>query len=81
MQITRPVSPKGQVVIPKDIRKILGLSEGKSEIIFEIENDVVKLRKKDKLKILEEFCTIARTGKDITQEDLEKIEEDSYDLS
>ena len=44
-------------------------------------NKEVRIKKKDSKRILEEFFTIARTkGKDITLEELKKIEDESYDL-
>lgn len=80
MEITRDVGEKGQVVIPIDIRRILGIKE-RSKIVFEVLNKEVRIKKKDSKRILEEFFTIARTkGKDITLEELKKIEDESYDL-
>ncbi len=80
MEFVREVGDKGQVVIPKDIRILLGIKE-RSRIVFEISNKEVKIKKKDSKKILEEFFTIARTKrKDITLEELKKIEDESYDL-
>ncbi len=82
MIIEREVGRKGQVVIPKDIRKLLGLQEGNRKVLFEVEDNEVKLkRKNNSKKILQKFFTIARTkGKDLTLKDLKKIEEESYDL-
>ena len=82
MIIEREIGKKGQVVIPKDIRKLLGLQQGNNRIIFEIEDNEIKLKRKDSSKkILQKFFTIARTeGKDLTIKDLKKIEEESYDL-
>jgi AbrB family looped-hinge helix DNA binding protein len=82
MIVTRQIGEKGQVVIPRDIRQMLNLQSG-SKVIFEVEKQEVKLKKKkDERKILEEFFTIARTkGKDVTLEELKRIEDESYDLS
>lgn len=81
MIIKRPIGEKGQVVIPKDIRKLLNLKKGE-EVVFEVKDDEVNLKKdKDPKEFLEKFFTIARTrGKDLTFKDLRKIEEESYDL-
>ncbi len=81
MIIKRSIGEKGQVVIPKDIRELLNLRSGEN-IVFEIKNSEVKLRKEeDTKKILEKFFTIARTKKkDITLEEIRRIEEESYDL-
>ncbi|MGQ9721997.1 MAG: AbrB/MazE/SpoVT family DNA-binding domain-containing protein [Candidatus Jordarchaeum sp.] len=40
----RVIGPKGQVVIPKDIRDALGLREG-SEVVIEMKGDEVVLRR------------------------------------
>lgn len=82
MIMEREIGKKGQVVIPKDIRQLLGLEKENSKVIFEVEDNEVKLKRKDDpKKILQKFFTIARTrGKDLTLKDLKKIEEESYDI-
>ncbi len=81
MIIKRQIGEKGQVVIPKDIREFLKLKIG-SKISFEIKDKEVILKQDEDIKeFLHEFFTIARTkNKDLTLEDLKKIEEESYDL-
>lgn len=80
MEITREVGEKGQVVIPMDIRNMLGIKK-KSKIIFEVENNQVKIKKQDSKRILDEFFTSARMpGKGLTLKELKEIEEESYDL-
>lgn len=46
MLITK-VSKKGQIVIPKEVRKTVGISEG-DEMIVDVERDRVTLRVKPK---------------------------------
>ena len=60
MIIRRSLGEKGQVVIPKDIREILGLKKG-NEVVFEVKEKGVMIKKADVKKILEEFFTIARS--------------------
>ncbi len=81
MIIKRQIGEKGQVVIPKDIRTLLGL-RAKSSVVFEVENSQVKIKsEKEPEKLVKEFFTVARTkGKGITLEDIKKIEDGSYDL-
>ena len=43
MEFVREVGDKGQVVIPKDIRILLGIKE-RSRIVFEISNKEVKIK-------------------------------------
>jgi AbrB family looped-hinge helix DNA binding protein len=56
MELERTVSEKGQIVIPEDIRRRLGLKPG-SEVIFDIEDGAVKIKpKKSPEEFVEEFC-------------------------
>lgn len=80
MIIRRQIGEKGQVVIPKDIRNMLGLRAGE-EVVFEVMNNEVKLKKEeDAEKIVNDFINIARLKKGLTLVDLKKIEDESYDL-
>lgn len=80
MEIIRQIGEKGQVVIPKDIRKMLGVRE-KQEIVFLVENNEVKLRKKQTAdEWMKNFLKYRKKGKSMTLEELKKIEDESYDL-
>ncbi len=80
MEIIREVGKKGQVVIPKDIREFLGLKKGE-KVIFEVQNNEVRIKKGDSEKVLEKFFTLARTkSKNLTLKELKKIEDESYNL-
>ena len=80
MIIKRPIGEKGQVVIPKDIRELLGLKRG-NDVVFEVDDNEVKLKKEDPKDILEKFFTTIKKKKNITLEEIRKIEDESYDLS
>ncbi|MEK6878989.1 MAG: AbrB/MazE/SpoVT family DNA-binding domain-containing protein [Nanoarchaeota archaeon] len=79
MIIKREIGEKGQIVIPKDIRRHLGLNAGTS-VIFEVKDNEVIMKKENPKEILEKFFTAIKKKKNITLEELRKIEEESYDL-
>ena len=56
------VSPRGQIVIPKDIRKSLGIFPGKKLIVM-IRDEEVLLRKIEKVSIEEISEKIEKTAK------------------
>ncbi len=66
------VGPKGQVVIPKIFRDMKKISPG-SQVIFELKDDVILLRKKeeygDPIKLMEQ---IAKPGKNLKKYNLDK---------
>ena len=54
----RKVGPKGQIVIPKEIRDTLGLREGAS-LVFSLSGDVIELRPEPRPEeILRRFLTV-----------------------
>ena len=59
MIIEREVGEKGQVVIPKDIRKFLGLNKG-SKVVFEFKDKEIVLKSKDPVEFLEDFLNIPK---------------------
>ena len=80
MEITRQLGDKGQIVIPKDVRAMLKVKENQ-EITFVIENNEVKLKKKQTAEEwMKHFLRYRKKGKSMTLEELKKIEDESYDL-
>ncbi|PIN93210.1 hypothetical protein COU54_04040 [Candidatus Pacearchaeota archaeon CG10_big_fil_rev_8_21_14_0_10_31_24] len=80
MIFRREIGAKGQVVIPKDIRTILGVT-GKDEIIFEVKDKEVTIKNKQTPEdFLKEFFKYKNTGNRISLKELKKLEEESYDL-
>ena len=78
MVIERKVGEKGQVVIPKDIRKFLGLKMGK-KIIFEFRGDEVVLRGADPRTFLDEFLNVPkRLRRGLTMHDVKKTLGETY---
>lgn len=54
----RRIGPKGQIVLPRDIRLNLGLRTG-SEVVFHTKDkNIIMEPAEDQLKILDEFCTL-----------------------
>lgn len=80
MIIIRQLGEKGQVVIPKDVREILGLKE-RENIVFEIKDKEVNIKKEqDPEEFLVDFLNMPKPKKNLTLKDLREIEEESYDL-
>ncbi|MEK6898723.1 MAG: AbrB/MazE/SpoVT family DNA-binding domain-containing protein [Nanoarchaeota archaeon] len=79
MEIIRDVGEKGQVVIPIDIRILLGL-KNKSKVVFEVKGNEVKIKSKKEENWLKQFLRYQKKGKSLTLKELKKIEEESYDL-
>ena len=75
MILKRTIGPKGQVVIPKDIRKHLGVEPG-SEVIFEVREDEVVMKPgKVPADIVDEYVSIV-TSKLKNRIQLEQIIEE-----
>ena len=70
---TVKVSTKGQIVIPRDIRQMLGLHSGE-QVVFEVINvNDVRIKKEESIEeFLDEFFTIARSKKSITLKELKE---------
>jgi AbrB family looped-hinge helix DNA binding protein len=75
-KMTRIVGPKGQVVIPKEIRDQAGLSEG-AEVVVELRgNEVVLRRPSPPTKSYVEYFTATYGQKVKGRVDLDKIDEE-----
>jgi len=80
MRFVRQMGEKGQVVIPKDIRQLLGL-KFKQNVVFEINNEEVRIKtEQNPEEFLKDFLNIPKLKKPLTLKDLKKIEDESYDL-
>ena len=80
MRFTREIGEKGQVVIPKDIRVLLGVRP-RQKIVFEVLDNEIKIKQEeDSEKFLKEFLSLPKLKKHVTLKDLKKLEEESYDL-
>ena len=59
LRVVRPIGRRGQVVIPKDIRRHLHLREG-GEVAFEIRAGRVELTAPDTGNFLEQFLDVPK---------------------
>ncbi|MFW5904531.1 MAG: AbrB/MazE/SpoVT family DNA-binding domain-containing protein [Candidatus Saliniplasma sp.] len=76
--IEKKILKKGQVVIPKDIRDLLGLHEG-DKVMIDIEGDIIKIRKEG--NISEKLKTISeKHDKKISTEEIKKSLKDRYQV-
>ncbi|MEK6792985.1 MAG: AbrB/MazE/SpoVT family DNA-binding domain-containing protein [Nanoarchaeota archaeon] len=76
----RSLTEKGQLVIPKDMREYLKW-KNKEEVIIEVKNDAVIVKKDNSNEALERLLTMSRKkGNRITLEEIRKIEDESYDI-
>jgi len=54
------VDTKGRIVIPKDIRKRMGIKPGEEFLITEIDGDTIVMKRFDVRKMLEEMIKNAK---------------------
>lgn len=75
----RKIGERGQVVIPKDIRKILGVRSGE-EIVFEIINNKIEIKSEiDPEKFLEDFFDTPKLKKKLSTREMKNIILSQYD--
>ncbi|MEK6926873.1 MAG: AbrB/MazE/SpoVT family DNA-binding domain-containing protein [Nanoarchaeota archaeon] len=78
MIIRREVGEKGQVVIPKDIRDMLGIRFGQ-EVIFEVVDNQVKLTSSSNPeKTIEDFLSGPKLKKRMSSKQLKEIMLEQY---
>ena len=79
MIIKRQLGEKGQIAIPRDIREMLGLMEGK-QVIFEVEDSGIKIRaEKSPDEVVEEFFNTPKLKKKLSASELKKFIYEQYD--
>lgn len=76
MIIKRKLGPKGQIVLPKDIRDMLGVKPGE-DILIEVINDEIKIR--SPIKNEEFLSNFYNVPKKLNKKvDIEKIIDEEY---
>ena len=79
MRIKREISEKGQVVIPKDIREMLGLRKG-SNVVFEIrDKEVIIKPEQTPEEFLKDFLDVPKLKKRLTSKEIKKVILEQYD--
>lgn len=79
MRFIREIGEKGQVVIPKDIRVLLGVRP-RQKIVFELQDNEVKIKQEDAEEAMKEFLSLPKLKKPLKLKNLKQLEEESYDL-
>ena len=69
MQQEAKVTSKGQVTIPEEIRRVLGIDEGDS-VIFEADADGVHLRPAHPISAFAQYAGIWREGEGLTVDEI-----------
>jgi len=80
MELERSVGSKGQVVIPMDVRKKMGIKPG-SDVVFEVEdNKIVIKRKMTPKEIVEDFANVPKKVKGLNAKKIKAILEEEYEI-
>jgi AbrB family looped-hinge helix DNA binding protein len=75
--LSRKVLAKGQIVIPKTIRELMGINEG-DDIVIDVDGDRIILSKKS--DVSEIFADVAeRKGKKLSMKDIKRNLEARYE--
>ncbi len=79
MELERIVGPKGQVVIPMDVRKKVGIKPG-SDVVFEVIDSKIVIKKKMSPKeFVEDFGNVPKKIKGLNTKKIKAILEAEYD--
>jgi len=77
VQMLRTVGPKGQVVVPKDIRRHFNIRQG-TEVSFSVKDHEIVIRPLvDPKKIVEEFCKVKLPK--MNAQEIKKILDEQYE--
>ncbi len=81
IKIKRKIGPKGQIVLPKDIREQFNLKTG-TDVIFLVEDQQIIIETpKEHKEIIEEFCTLPENIKKrkISSKQIKELIEEQYE--
>ena len=78
MEFERKVGPKGQVVIPKDIRRITGISPN-SKVLISVENKSIIIKTESKEPVWQFMRKFAKEyGKQLSIKEIKKMKEEEH---
>jgi AbrB family looped-hinge helix DNA binding protein len=78
IEFERKVGPKGQVVIPKEIRRIMGISPN-SKVLISVEDKSVIIKKESNEPVWQFMRKFAKEyGKRLSVKELSKMKEEHY---
>ena len=79
LSIQRSIGPKGQIVLPKDIRKQFNLNPG-SQVVFSVRDDEIVIKPAvDPVTFVEEFIQGGKGLKLMSVKEMKKILEEEYE--
>ncbi len=78
LELKRKIGPKGQIVLPKDVRKQFNLHTG-SEVTFRVEDSKIVLQPLFNTRdYVEDFCSLGKGLKKLTMKELKNLQEEQY---
>lgn len=80
-KINRKIGPKGQIVLPKDIREEFNLRTGSNVVFIINDHQIIIEPAKNPEQIIEEFCTLPDNLKKtkINAKEIKKLIEEQYE--
>ena len=81
IKIKRKIGPKGQIVLPKDIREQFNLKTG-TDVVFLVEDQQIIIETpKEHREFIEEFCTLPENIKKrkVTSKQIKELIEVQYE--
>jgi AbrB family looped-hinge helix DNA binding protein len=78
IQFERKIGPKGEVVIPKEIRRIMGISPN-SKVLIGVEDGSIVIKKEGEEPVWRFMTRFAKEhGKRLSVKELNKMKEEHY---
>lgn len=78
MELERTMGSKGQVVIPIDARRKMGIRPG-TEVVFEVEDSKIIMKKMSQKEFVEDFGNVPKLKKPLAVKDIKSILDEGYE--